>query len=151
MKALKKMTSCNDLGKEICTGSRKTFLRYPRNPPQIKLTIVSFLSPNRMEHTVHQELTCYRLVFGLLRFFKHLCDPKTFKGSLQKKKCWFWDIVSISFPLPPLGPIETFLIETFLVLFNPSPRKPLEHFCSQGWKPYITFLYLGLEAPGTSL
>ena len=100
---------------------------------------------------LHQELTCYRLVFGLLRFFKHLCDPKTFKGSLQKKKCWFWDIVSISFPLPPLGPIETFLIETFLVLFNPSPRKPLEHFCSQGWKPYITFLYLGLEAPGTSL
>ena len=35
MKALKKMTSCNDLRKKICTGSSKTFLRYPGNPSQI--------------------------------------------------------------------------------------------------------------------
>ncbi len=35
MKAFKKITSCNDLGKKICTGSSKTFLRYPGNPPQI--------------------------------------------------------------------------------------------------------------------
>ncbi len=36
MKALKKMTSCNDLRKKICTGSSKTFLRYPGIPPQMK-------------------------------------------------------------------------------------------------------------------
>jgi len=35
MKALKKIPSCNDLRKKICTGSSKTFLRYPRNPPQV--------------------------------------------------------------------------------------------------------------------
>ena len=45
------------------------------------------------------------------------------KGSLPKKKIADFETLSqLALPSPPLSPIETFLIETFLVLFDPSPR-----------------------------
>ena len=45
------------------------------------------------------------------------------KGGLPKKKIADFETLSqLALPSPPLSPIETFLIETFLVLFDPSPR-----------------------------
>ena len=43
-------------------------------------------------------------------------------GSLQKKKIAYFETMSqLNLPAPPLSPIETILIETILVLVDPSP------------------------------
>ena len=51
------------------------------------------------------------------------------KGHLQKKIADFETLSELALPSPPLSPIETFLIETFLVLLDPSPRSlQLRHY-----------------------
>ena len=59
MKALKKITSCNDLRKKICTGSSKTFLRYPGNPPQITRSYNSYFFSSSSWLTVKLISVCF--------------------------------------------------------------------------------------------
>ena len=44
-------------------------------------------------------------------------------GEASKKKIAYFETMSqLNLPAPPLRPIETILIETILVLVDPSPR-----------------------------
>ena len=43
------------------------------------------------------------------------------KGSLKKKIAYFETLSQLTLPAPPLSPIETILIETFLFFVDPSP------------------------------
>ena len=53
-------------------------------------------------------------------YFLWYFEITSFKGSLPKKKIADFETLSqLALPSPPISPIETFLIETFLVLFDP--------------------------------
>ena len=49
-------------------------------------------------------------------------DCEQVREACQKKIADLETLSQLALPSPPLSPIETFLIETFLVLFDPSPR-----------------------------
>ena len=75
-------------------------------------------------------------------YIKVLLSSK-FKGreAFKKKIADFETLSQLALPSPPLSPIETFLIETFLVLFDPSPRSlQLRHYFFWNIKNIAVFL-----------
>ena len=67
------------------------------------------------------------------------------KGSLQKKNAYFETMSQLTLPAPPLSPIETILIETILVLVDPSPPSlQLRHIIFSIWTNISQFLKINL-------